>query len=43
MTIDGETTKLEVSDTIVAFDEEMILETVEKRRTKILIIEAEVD
>lgn len=43
MTIDGKTTELEASDTIVAFDEEMILETVEKRRTKILIIEAEVD
>ncbi len=43
MTIDGISRELEAFDTIVAFDEEMTLETIENKTTKIIIVEAEVD
>lgn len=43
MTINGTTTKLDPFDTILAFDEEMTLETIEDKTTKILIVEGEID
>lgn len=42
-TIKGETINLEVGNSILAYDDEIVLETIEEETTRILIVEAEVD